>query len=335
MHEFEAFVIYPCVIFASVLLPIAIFITLVLFCVSYIVEKINRTKVGITLLILIILLGVVGVKFSCIQNPYGLIRGSYQHGVTLLQTPRLSEAKPSLEEALRFQNRHESSWIMQFMPGMPTEIADFPILETLNAIDGGTMSPDELPDLINSQAESSIRYLISEEGYKKTITNYFDDGTILIYFADGIENQFVFWNCQDCYDDLAEEAANTEFQYEDYSGSEHATRMEYFYFSAGGEQINGWWQSESLENLPQSMPYSEKVSFIAEQDPPWEAFSAKVTSIAEQALLNGEVITFEEYMEKLQEKEENSDYGSLTDSEWSERYFELANMRLNNRSNWN
>lgn len=266
--------------------------------------------VGLTLLILFVLINVVAFRLPSTHNPYGWIKGIYWTGYSLIRANRLSEAKHVFEDALRLQNKYESTWYFHVLRNGESEgIAELPISDALMAIDGGSISPDELPVLLATQSESSIHYMIYEDGPVKTIANYFDDGTLLVVFSDGSESQIVFWNCQECYDELVEAAANADFQYLDNVVSEHVTHLEYFYITAGGERINGWWEAGSSEEVP-----------------PWASFSAEVTAVAEQALLNGEVITIGEYMEKLLEKEAIYGSGSITDSYWSEEYFKITHM---------
>ncbi|MCK4719450.1 hypothetical protein KAU08_02250 [bacterium] len=317
MQDTEAFVIYPWLVLGSVLIPILMVISLLLFFASYIVKKINRTKVGISLLILVVLISVVFVRLPSTASPGYLINGSYKYGIFLLQANRLPEAKQSFEEALRLQQKYESTWFLQLFPENQYAVTDTMISELLSAINGGSIHPDELAGQLRTQETSSIHYLISETTSVSmneiTVINIYDDETLLVLNFDINSIQCVLENCLDCYEDLLGALEDADLQYLDYMNSEAGQSLEYYYIFVDGEQINGWWQSESP----------------GDEDPPWVPFSAKVTTIAEQALVNGEVITSDEYQAILQGKEQIYGSGSIKNSFWSEQYFKVINRHLN------
>jgi hypothetical protein len=304
---------YPLLIIGYYLFPVLFICFVILLFGSFKNKRINIKIAAFCIVLSLIFIFIVMIRLPNIASPVNIVWSDYTFATMNIQANRLEGVKERLQYALDFKNKAKFWDFLSYFTFYPSVSNQaLPVQETLETINGGSIDIISFISCTSSGSKISIHYLVRNlDSYNQEIVNMFDDGTILIFFPLGNQSQYVKYNCESCYQDLMSIIRQDDPSTENPVLESEDGIIEYYDLNCGGEQVNGWWETDSA---------SLRDSILSVLNP-------YMRRIIDDAFNYGEIISEHDYFSELDSREVEYKFNSLTNSYWSNSYLEFSNMR--------
>jgi len=171
------------------------------------------------------------------------------------------------------------------------------------ALNGSSSNISAIGKCAEKGRNASMHYMATNDN-GMDVLNVFSDGTVLLIQSHVVGDRSAFvYRCQECYSEVIGAIGDGQELVQQsrlYGNTQDNYYFEYYDLTCDGEQVNGWSQWNTDTN----------------DTPPWLIFRQAIVKVISEAASKGEVISEQEYIQGLTEKEKEYSFRSITDTNW-------------------